>query len=91
MSRRAMLIFASLAAVVGAAGSVQAADVQAGQAQFRKVCGGCHDVRDWHGKSEGELTTMIKNVVSGKAKHPKKLALTDQQISDIAAWASSSG
>jgi mono/diheme cytochrome c family protein len=53
------------------------------------VCSECHQSADWKDTSEAELATMIKDVVSGKVKHAKKLQLTDAEIADIAAyWAS---
>jgi mono/diheme cytochrome c family protein len=52
--------------------------------------GACHQPADWKGKSAEQLETQIKGVVAGKTKHPKKLALTDAQIADVAAyWAAS--
>jgi mono/diheme cytochrome c family protein len=44
---------------------------------------------DWKGIAEAELNTMIKGVVAGSAKHPKKLELSDADVANIAAyWAS---
>jgi mono/diheme cytochrome c family protein len=90
MPGKSMIAALSLIPVVlSAAPAVQAADAQAGKAKFQQMCSQCHDVADWKGKSETQLAGMIRNVASGKAKHPKKPALTDKEISDIAAWASS--
>jgi cytochrome c553 len=91
MSRRSSATVLSLAPVLlGMAATANAADAQAGKAQFQKVCSMCHDVSDWKGKSESQLAQMIGNVNSGKAKHPKKLGLTDAQVADLSAWISSS-
>jgi mono/diheme cytochrome c family protein len=69
---------------------VAAADPVAGKVEVDKVCGACHQPADWKGKSAEQLETQIKGVVAGKSKHPKKLALTDAQIADVAAyWAAS--
>lgn len=83
-------VLALIPVLLGMAAAANAADAQAGKAEFQKVCSQCHDVSDWKGKSEAQLTDMIGNVNSGKAKHPKKLGLTDAQVADLAAWVSSS-
>ncbi len=85
MSSR-MLISGVAAAFLCNVGMAAAADVAAGKAEVDKVCGACHIPSDWKGKTAAELETKIKGVVSGKTKHPRKLDLTDAQISDVAAY-----
>ena len=88
MFQRLSVITGTLGLILATAGA-SAADVQAGKAKVDKVCSECHQSADWKGTSEAELATMIKDVVSGKVKHAKKLQLTDAEIADIAAyWAS---
>jgi mono/diheme cytochrome c family protein len=91
MPRKRSIAFLSLAPLLLVGAAAHAADAQAGKAEFQKVCSQCHDASDWAGKSEAQLGVMIKNVATGKAKHPKKLDLTQDQIDGIAAWVSSGG
>lgn len=89
MSRR-MTVSVVAIALVFCAEFATAADPAAGKAEVDKVCGACHQPADWKGKSAEQLETQIKGVVAGKTKHPKKLALTDAQVADVAAyWAAS--
>jgi mono/diheme cytochrome c family protein len=75
-----------------ASGAVSTADVQAGKAKVQQICADCHEPADFKSQSEVQLRAKISDVVAGKVKHKKKLTLTDQEISDIAAyWASASG
>ena len=72
-----------------AAAVATAADVDAGKAKVQQVCGKCHEVGDWKGKSAAEIQGKIQNVLAGKTKHPKKLDLTDADVANVAAyWAS---
>ncbi|HUN76396.1 MAG TPA: hypothetical protein VMU40_17925 [Steroidobacteraceae bacterium] len=77
-------------ALLGMACAASAADAQAGKAKFQQACSQCHDAGDWKGKSETQLAGMIKDRTSQKAKHPKKIDLTSDDVANIAAWASSS-
>lgn len=78
-------------ALTGTALSAVAADVAAGKAKADQICGDCHQPADWKGQSEAQLRAKISDVVAGKVKHKKKLHLTDQEISDIAAYWASAG
>lgn len=76
------------AAVVALAPSAYGADAAAGKAYADEHCADCHEPADWAGEDVAAVTTAIKDVVSGKAKHKTKLSLTDAQIADVAAfWA----
>jgi len=83
-------VFSLLPVLLGVAVTASAADAQAGKAKFDQICSQCHDVGDWKGKSEAQLAGMIRDVSSGKAKHPKKLGLTSDEIANIATWVSHS-
>ncbi len=67
------------------------ADADAGKATFQKTCKGCHakkmDV--FAGKSAADLETAIKGIEGGTVKHPKKLTLGPDDISNVAAYLSS--
>ena len=78
----AALAFACVATVAGAA------DVAAGKAKVQQACSECHDPGDapWKGRSEKAMHDQIAAVVAGKAKHPKKLQVTDADIDNIAAY-----
>ncbi|MEJ1963605.1 MAG: hypothetical protein WDO56_19405 [Gammaproteobacteria bacterium] len=68
------------------------ADVAAGKLVADKDCGACHEPADWKGQNAVQLEAKIHSVVAGKSKHPKKIGLTDAQISDLAAyWAAKPG
>jgi cytochrome c553 len=88
MLRRSLLML-SAAASFAVAGTAGAADAAAGKSAAG-VCAECHvPAEDWKGISEADLNTMIKGVVAGSAKHPKKLELSDADVANIAAyWAS---
>jgi mono/diheme cytochrome c family protein len=74
---------------LGLTGTAAAADLAAGKAKVDQICSECHEIADWKGKTEVDLQGKIKNVVSGKTQHKKKLQLTDEDIANIAAyWAS---
>ncbi|HTX06636.1 MAG TPA: hypothetical protein VMD06_12500 [Steroidobacteraceae bacterium] len=90
-----------LAAVVtllaaGAWSAVHAAgagNAEAGKGIVDQNCGACHNgmMSMWQGKSASDIDGLIHQVVAGKVPHPKKLDLTDAQMTDIAAyWASAS-
>jgi mono/diheme cytochrome c family protein len=67
-----------------------AADAAAGEATFKKHCNGCHakkmDV--FAGKSAADLETAIKGIEGGTVKHPKKLTLSPEAVSNVAAYIS---
>ncbi len=64
-----------------------AADSAAGQKAFQSGgCGMCHQMKSYAGKSETELQTDLQAIVDGKIKHPKKLTLSGDDISNIAAY-----
>jgi mono/diheme cytochrome c family protein len=66
-----------------------AADSAAGQKIYQSTCAACHKLQSYAGKSETELQTEIKGIVSGAVKHPKKLALSADDIANVAAYISS--
>ena len=80
-------------AVVGWIYSVPAlaADAAAGQAVFQKHCNGCHakKMNVFAGKSADDLTTAIKGIEGGTVKHPKKLKLSEDDVSNVAAYIAS--
>ncbi len=82
ISFSAALALACVATVAGAA------DVAAGKAKVQQACSECHDPGDapWKGRSEKAMHDQIAAVVAGKAKHPKKLQLTDADIDNISAY-----
>jgi mono/diheme cytochrome c family protein len=64
-----------------------AADVEAGKAKVAQNCAECHRTRDWSGETTAALESLIKDIVAGKVKHSqRKLQLTPQEITDIAAY-----
>jgi mono/diheme cytochrome c family protein len=67
-------------------GAALAGDAAAGQAKVEAVCAECHEKADWADQDAASLEGKIKDVVAGKAKHKKKLTLTDQEAADIAAY-----
>jgi len=67
-------------------GTAIAGDAAAGKAKFEEVCSACHEKADQAGKDASALEAKIKDVASGKAKHKKKLTLTDAEAADLAAY-----
>lgn len=68
--------------------AANAADVAAGKAKVQQACSDCHDPGEapWKGRSEKQMHDQLAAVVAGKAKHPKKLQLTDADVDNIAAY-----
>jgi mono/diheme cytochrome c family protein len=88
MMRQLMVAGASLAMSCWTLGA-HAADLAAGKAKVDEICSECHEAADWEGEDAASLEAMIKDVVSGKFKHKKKLDLTEADIANVAAyWAS---
>lgn len=88
---RYSIVLGVAAALSSAVSMASAADAQKGQAMVDQNCAACHGgmMGMWKGKSAADIDGLIHQVVAGKATHPKKLDLTDEQIADIAAyWAS---
>ncbi len=87
MLKQFIILAAFATGLVGVTGSAFAADAAAGKATFEESCASCHELVDWKGKSEADLTTMIQDVVSGKTKHKKAIKLDAAQTANIAAYA----
>jgi mono/diheme cytochrome c family protein len=68
---------------------VHAADTGAGQKTFEGTCAACHKLKSYAGKSEAELETELKGIVAGTVKHPKKLTLSPDEITNVATYISS--
>ena len=70
---------------------VYAADAAAGQKTFHATCNACHakKMQVFAGKSEAELETEIKGIVGGTVKHPKKLTLSADDITNVATYLAS--
>ena len=79
----AMLLATGALAFSGAA---LAGDAAAGEKKA-EVCLDCHEpVDDFAGQKADDIAAKIKSWVSGKTKHQKKVALSDEDIADIAAY-----
>ena len=72
-------------------GSTAYADAAAGKATFTNICAECHEAGDFDGEDPKEVAATIKSIVAGTTKHKEKLTLTDQQISDVAAFMAAGG
>ncbi len=67
-------------------GAALAADAKAGEKKA-DVCLDCHEpAEDFAGQKAADIEGKIKGVVAGTTKHGKKLALSDADIADIAAY-----
>jgi hypothetical protein len=75
-----------LAAVSGAISlltlsfSTLAVDGGAGQKTLQTTCSGCRQFKSYGSKSSAELETDIKGIVAGAVMHPKKLILSEAEI-----------
>ena len=90
MKKKAWIIAAVtlLPCLVGSI-AAHAADSAAGQKTFTATCAACHQLKSYSGKSDAELETELKGIVGGTVKHPKKLTLSADDISNVAAYISS--
>ena len=81
------LAVAGLATYGGAALAANAG----GKATFEEICAECHETADFEGEDAKEVGDMIKKIMAGQTKHKKALKLSDQQVSDVAAFMASGG
>jgi len=80
----AMMLATGALAFSGAA--LAGGDAAAG-AKKAEVCLDCHEpAEDFAGQKADDIAAKIKSWVSGKTKHAKKVALSDADIADIAAF-----
>jgi mono/diheme cytochrome c family protein len=91
MTRARSLVVA--AAALGLAGwsLAASADAAAGKAKFASACAECHDASDFQGEDVKGLTDSIRKIAAGQMKHKSPIKLSDQEISDVAAYMSSGG
>jgi mono/diheme cytochrome c family protein len=85
-------LMAATALVCGLYGiPAYAADAAAGQKTFQTTCNACHakKMQVFAGKSAADLETEIKGIVGGTVKHPKKLTLSADDISNVSAYIAS--
>lgn len=75
-----------LAALLGAGGIAQAADVSAGRSAAQAKCAQCHEADDWEGEDAASLASLIRDIVAGKVKHKGKLELSAAEVDNIAAY-----
>lgn len=85
MNRRFLAALGSVA-LVAAAGTANAADVQAGRQTAQARCVSCHEADDWEGESAASLQSLISDIVAGKVKHKQKIDLSTAEIQNIAAY-----
>jgi len=76
----------ALALLATFAPAAQAADVGAGRTAANAKCVECHEADDWEGESAASLESLIRDIVTGKVKHKRKLELTPAEIANIAAY-----
>jgi len=72
-------------AAVGAAGWGTAAHAD-GKAKFEAACAECHEAGDFAGEDAKALADTIKKIAAGQQKHKSKIALTDDEITSVAAF-----
>ena len=81
-----MLAIMLASGALALSGTAMAGDAAAG-AKKAEACLECHEpAEDFAGQSAAELAASIKGIVSGQMKHKKKVALSDADIADIAAY-----
>jgi len=91
MNIRRLVVLASAFTGLLGLGSTAYADAAAGKATFTKICAECHEAGDFDGEDPAEVAATIKSIVAGTTKHKQKLTLTDQEISDVAAFMAAGG
>lgn len=80
-----VLLVAAAAAGLGFGGAALA-DAAAGKAKFDAVCAECHEPADHAKLSQPELIQKMKDISAKKIKHKGKFTLTDQEVTDLAAY-----
>ena len=70
---------------LGVAGWGMAAHAD-GKAKFEADCAECHEAGDFAGEDAAALADTLKNIVAGQQKHKSKIALTDAEITAVAAF-----
>jgi cytochrome c553 len=80
-------------AAIGMAGwsFAASADAAAGKAKFAAACAECHEASDFQGEDVKGLTDSIKKIAAGQMKHKSPIKLSDQEISDVAAYMAGGG
>jgi cytochrome c553 len=78
-------IVLATAVALGFSGAALAGDAAAGKTKA-EPCSKCHEPADFAGKSAADIEALIKDIGAGKVKHKNKLALSDADIKDIAAY-----
>jgi mono/diheme cytochrome c family protein len=58
------------------------------KATWEKTCSNCHEHADFAGQPADQIAGKIKNIVNGTTKHKKKLTLTDDEATAMAAYLS---
>ena len=86
-----MVVTAAAFAGLATFGSTAYADAAAGKATFTSICSECHEAGDFEGEDPKALAGTIKSIVAGTHKHKKPLKLTDQQVTDVAAFLAAGG
>jgi mono/diheme cytochrome c family protein len=69
--------------------AANAADSAAGEKTFTAACAACHKLKSYAGKSQADLETKLQGIVAGTVKHPKKLTLSPDDITNVAAYIAS--
>ena len=64
---------------------------EAAKAKFEAVCSECHEVADFEGVSESEISENLTAFVAKTKKHKKALTLTPAEITDMAKWLAGGG
>jgi len=88
MKMNRMLIVA--VASLGAAGWSMAANADA-KAKFASDCAECHEAGDFAGEDAKGLADTIKKISAGQMKHKSKIAVSDAEAADMAAYLSKGG
>lgn len=80
------MVMTLAAGALAFSGAAMAGDAAAGEKKA-EVCLDCHEpAEDFAGQKAADIEGKIKAVVAGKTKHGKKLALSDADAADIAAF-----
>lgn len=89
LTRTLIISAAALGLAVWSLGAC--ADAAAGKAKFASACAECHDASDFQGEDVKGLTDSIRKIAAGQMKHKSPIKLTDQEITDVAAFMATGG
>jgi cytochrome c553 len=64
---------------------------EAAKAKFESICSECHEVADFEGMSEAEISENLNAFVAKTKKHKKALTMSAAEITEMSKWLAGGG